>query len=140
MAFTEKGRWANSKIDERGKIIINSLTENGKFVFDITGVPANPSNPPVVTIISVDHYRISKQSGIDHSVLVFSFDTDVTSWTVNVLGTDPTSGTVVLNGGAVSAGTNITVTIPWNDMYQEGDNRVNLYGQNGAGWTPYNQQ
>lgn len=117
-----------------------ALDNNTALTFVENDSASGSPSPPVVTIISVDHYKISNQSGIDHSDLVFSFDTDVTSWTVNVLGTDPTSGTVVANGGAVTAGTNISVTIPWNDMYQEGDNRINLYGQNGAGWTPYNQQ
>jgi hypothetical protein len=98
---------------------------------------SSPTSPPVVTIISVDHYKISKQSGIDHSDLVFSFDTDVTSWSVNVMGVDPTSGTIVASGGAISSGNNISISIPWNDMYQEGANRINLYGQNSVGWTPY---
>ncbi|QJT70413.1 hypothetical protein [Microcystis phage MaeS] len=42
------------------------------------------------------------------------------------------------SGGAVVAGAEITAQIDWTELYQEGDNRVNIYGQNTDGiWTPY---
>jgi hypothetical protein len=38
-----------------------------------------------------------------------------------------------------TAGTNITAIIDYSKLYQEGDNRINIYGKNSSGWTPYNQ-
>lgn len=106
--------------------------------FHIDKIAVTPSTP-VVTIVSVDHYKISNKSGINQSDLVFMFDTNVTNWTVNIIGTSPSGGTVVASGGAVSGNTNISVVIPYNDMYQEGNNQVNIYGENSSGWTPYMQ-
>lgn len=107
------------------------------FVVNNNTVSSSPTIPPNVTIVSVDHYKISNQSGIDKSDIVFKFDSDVTSWTVNVIGTSYNSGTVVASGGTVTLGSNVSVSIPWNDMYQEGNNQINIYGQNSIGWTPY---
>lgn len=97
-----------------------------------------PTTPPTVTIISIDHYKISDETGINQSHIKFTFDQDVTQWTVNVLGVDETTGTVADSGGAVNANTEITAIIDWNELYQEGDNKVNIYGCNISGlWTPY---
>jgi hypothetical protein len=137
MGLTERGKWTNNYFDERGKIIIKSLTETGRLVFGITGTPVNPTNPPVVTIWTVDRHKISNQLGIDRTVVTFQFDTDVSSWSVNVMGADQGTGIIADSGGAVTAGTIITATIDYSELYQEGYNKVNIYGQNGAGWTPF---
>lgn len=115
-----------------------ALDNNTALTF-VENSSSTPTTPPTVTIVSVDHYKISNQSGINQSDLIFRFDTDVISWTVNVIGTSPTTGTIVASGGSVVSGTNISVIIPYNDMYQEGSNQINIYGQNTIGWTPYNQ-
>jgi hypothetical protein len=139
MPITERGRWTSSILDERGRRIFNGLTETGQLVFNITGVPANPTSTPSVTVISVDHVKISNKSGIDRAIVTFKFDTDVTSWSVNVMGTSQTTGTIAESGGAVMSGIGITATIDYSELYQEGGNRVNIYGQNSLGWTPYEQ-
>lgn len=135
MALTDKGKFIFGNISEKGEYIFNDITENGFFVINAT--PLSNTNPPNVRIVSVDHYTISNQSGINYSDVTFYFDSDVTNWTVNVIGTSSSSGTIVASGGAVSANTNITVTIDSNQLYQEGSNQINLYGKNNIGWTPY---
>jgi hypothetical protein len=102
---------------------------NGSFVAS--------SSPPNVNILSLDHRKISNKNGMNQANLVFSFDTNVTGWIVNVLGTSPSSGTLVSSGGAVTLGNNVTIPIPYGTMYQEGSNQVNIYGLNASGWTPY---
>lgn len=126
---------------------------------------------PNINVISVNHYTVSNETGFTSTDIVFSFDEDVTSWTVNVLGASYDTGTVAVsgNGGGstpttvstastwtvsvmatktvgnivggsnvITAGTQITATIDWTKLYQEGQNKVNIYGQNTTGqWTPY---
>lgn len=107
------------------------------FVENIT-ISGSPSTVPLnITIISIDHTKISDEIGINESRIVFTFDQDVTNWTVNVLGASHDTGTIADSGGSVSANTQITAIISWTELYQEGENRVNIYGQNNIGWTPY---
>lgn len=124
-------------------------------------------NPPNVTIVSVSRTKISYEPGDNTADVTFNFDKDIKAYTVNVNGTSNGSGTVVKSGGGsaqtvaqlqsetvstvatetvgqlnqanIPAGTNITVTVDNTEMYQEGSNRVNIYGQSAAdnSWTTY---
>lgn len=94
---------------------------------------------PVVTIVSVSQYVISDEVSKDRAVITFTFDTDITEWTVRVMGTSYNTGILAdsYSGTTITAGTQITAEIDWTELYQEGENRVNIYGKNLVGWTPY---
>jgi hypothetical protein len=97
-----------------------------------------PPAPPSVTIVSTSKSKISDETGMNTSIITFKFDQDVTEWRVRVIGTDQNTGTLADSGGAVAANTNITASVEWNELYQEGQNRVNIYGKGADGqWTPY---
>jgi hypothetical protein len=94
--------------------------------------------PPTVTIISVSHNKISGQEGINSSIITFKFDVDVSEWRVNVIGSSWDTGLLADSGGGiVTAGTEITAIVDWTELYQEGANRINIYGKNASGWTAY---
>jgi hypothetical protein len=134
MPITERGRWASSTLDEWGKRIVVNLTEQGQLVIGVSsGTPSTPS----VTVTSISKQKISDEVGMNASVIKFTFDTDVTAWKVNVMGVSYDTGTVADSGGAVTAGAEVTAVVSWDELYQEGDNRVNIYGQTAGGWTPY---
>lgn len=103
----------------------------------IVGIANTPTSAPIVTIISVDRNTISNKTGVNLSNVKFKFDTDVTQWTANVMGTSPETGVVADSGGSAIAGVEITAIIDWNELYQEGENRINIYGQNAIGWTQF---
>ena len=113
-----------------------ALDNNTALTFvenDSSGVEPNPA------VVSVSKTKISDETDANLVEIRFTFDTDVTQWTVNVMGVDQTTGAIADSGGAVSAGVEITALIDWTELYQEGQNRVNIYGQNINGWTPYDE-
>jgi len=96
------------------------------------------TEPPKATITSVSRDKISDETGVDKSTIKFTFDQDIIQWTVNVMGSSHDTGIIADYGGAVSAGVEITAEVDWTELYQEGQNRVNIYGQNSNGqWTLY---
>lgn len=96
------------------------------------------SEPPKVTIISQSRTTLSPVPPMDKATLKFKFDQDVTDWAVMVLGSDYSTGTMAGNGKNVAKDTEISVDILHSMLYQEGDNRINIYGKNKDGlWTPY---
>lgn len=109
----------------------------GTWVEDTGGTTPEPSLPPGVTIVSVDMEVLSDEATKDRAVVKFTFDSDVTAWEVRVLGSGQGTGTLADSGGAVLANTEIQAVIDWTELYQEGDNRINIYGQSAAGWTPF---
>lgn len=133
MPFDERGRFIFGGLNERGKFVINNLTETGGFVFGITSL-----SKPTVTIISISKSKISAvQDGSNYSVVTFKFDVDVTAWEVRVSGAGNGTGTLADSGGALTANTEATATIDNTEGLVSGDNKVNIYGNNPAGWTPY---
>lgn len=116
---------------------------------------------PTVTIHSVNKYKISKENEMDNALVTFSFDIPVVEFTVNVLGTSHSSGQVAEYGSrtvdemskytvddmmsftvddssAISNNTEIVAEIDWTELYQEGENRVNIYGRSlDNEWSPY---
>lgn len=110
----------------------------GIFILESGGVV----NAPIPNILHINSptsdNTISDEPNMDKAVVTFTFDQDVTEWTVNVLGSDHTTGAVADSGNAVAVGTEITAVIDWTELYQEGQNRINIYGRNTDGqWTPY---
>lgn len=105
--------------------------------YEIALTAPSSSNPPAVTSIIADKSKISDENGMNQSIITVQFDTDVTAYEARLNGTDNTTGVLVHSGGAVSANTDATVIIDWNELTTEGQNRINIYGQNANGWTPY---
>jgi len=106
------------------------------LVGDNVGLPEEPENPPQITIINVNRYKISGNPPIDKSIITFKCDVDIFEWKANVMGVSHDTGTVADNGGIVSSENLITATIDWTKV-QEGSNRVNIYSRGSGGWTPY---
>lgn len=95
-------------------------------------------NPPVPTITHQSRSRLSRVTSIDRSIVKFTFDQDVAEWRVRTMGTDHETGILADSGGAVNSGTEISAEVDYAELYQEGQNRVNIYGKNASGdWTPY---
>lgn len=116
---------------------------------------------PQVEIHSINNYKISRETNMDNALVTFSFDIPVVEFTVNVLGTSHTSGKVAEYGSrtvdemkkytvdeianftvddsrAILNTTEIVAEIDWSELYQEGENRVNIYGRSlDNEWTPY---
>lgn len=97
-----------------------------------------PENPPIAMITNVTKTEISRIIGAHETTISFSFDKDVTAYTVRVGGVDRGTGYEGDSGGAVTRGTIINAVIDGNELQTEGDNRVNIYGQGLDGkWSPY---
>jgi hypothetical protein len=95
-----------------------------------------PQEAPKPTVLNISRNTISDEPNMDRATVTFTFDQDVTEWKVNVLGSSHDTGTIADSGGAVTQGTEITAEIDYTELYQEGQNRINIYGKNGE-WTPY---
>jgi hypothetical protein len=102
------------------------------FLINVT-----PANGPVVTIISIDHQKISDEVGIDSSHITFKCDIDISQWTMNVGGVSWDTGTIADSNTTVTAGTQVIGIVVWNKL-SEGNNRINIYGKSASGvWTQY---
>ena len=82
----------------------------------------------LVMQIEIDKDKISDETGMDKSTLRFSFDRDVYEWSVNVLGVSYDTGYIADSGGFISAGEEIVAQVSWDELYQEGSNKINIYG------------
>lgn len=94
---------------------------------------------PKATIISQSRNKISKIETVDRSIVRFKFDQDVTEWKVRTGGSNPDTGILADNGNEVKAGVEITAEVDWTELQQEGQNKINIYGKNTAGWTSYTE-
>lgn len=128
-----------------------------------TGGGGDNGFAPVVTIVSVSRTKVSDESEVDRADIRFHFDQDTKSFTVNVNGVDYSTGIVADSGGGkdvgelsvitvgdlstqtvqqisiIVAGMEIVATVDWTELYGQGENRVNIYGESLSGlWTPYN--
>lgn len=145
--------------DTFGDDSLNVVTVN--YTFGST----EPLTTPKVTIVSVSRTKISDEEGVDRVNITFNFDVNTLQYRVNVNGVDHTTGTIAHSGGGkkvsemssmtvgnlstqtiqqisiIVAGYNIVAEVDWTELYQQGENRVNIYGRgtNGA-WTEYNQE
>lgn len=114
------------------------VTQNYTNGSEIGLTPPVSSSPPIVLNTTITRQKLGSVSPKDKTTLKFKFDQDVTDWSVMVLGSDYSTGTMAGNGKNVSKDTEISIDISYNMLYQEGDNRINIYGKNKDGlWTPY---
>lgn len=112
-------------------------TKNSGYPY-LLAFETQSTSPPICTIVSLSKSKISDESGMNQSLLTFKFDQAVTEWRVRTIGVDPDTGILADSGGAVAANTEIIARIEWNELYQEGSNRINIYGRNADGqWTVY---
>lgn len=112
-------------------------TQNSSFGVEV-GLSAPPDeSPPVVSSIRTNKQKISDELGMNQSVITVQFDKDVTQYVARLNGVDHTTGELVHTGGAVLANSDAQVIIDWNELSSEGQNRINIYGQNATGWTLY---
>lgn len=96
-------------------------------------------NAPVPTIVSVSKSKISDKYANSNAVIEFNFDIDIVKWRVNVFGSDAHTGLIADEATlSFSAGSKQLAVISNLDLYQEGENRINVYGKNSSGvWTPH---
>lgn len=118
--------------------------------------------PPNPTIKSISKTKISDEPGMNVSLVTVTFDVPIQAYTFNLLGISQDTGTVVDSNSryirdiksqsvsnvklrtvrdirAIEANTDIVATIDWNELYQEGENRINVYGKDLEGnWTVWN--
>lgn len=116
---------------------------------------------PNVVITNVSAYKVSGCTGSNLSLATFHFDADIQAYSINVLGVSHNTGVVadfltmdiaslkfqsILDLKAKSVkelkqidlNTNITAQIDSTELYQEGNNRINIYGKDMSGnWTLY---
>ena len=97
-----------------------------------------PSSPPLVKSINPSKRKISGINDSSQSIITIQFDKDVTEYVARLNGSSFDTGQVVHVGGAILANTNTYVIIDWDELDNEGENRINIYGKGSDGqWTPY---
>lgn len=118
---------------------------------------------PIVNVVSVSRDKISDEIGMNKTLVTIEFDQDVQGYTVNVNGVSFSTGKVIeyvtkyirdyasvsvasLSNSKVSdmrrfaQGQRVEIEVDNTELYEEGNNRVNLYGQAIDGsWTQYDQ-
>lgn len=119
------------------------ITQNYSVGVNVGLVDEPTQSPPSVTIVNIDaptpNNKMSDEPNMDRATITFKFDKDVTEWRVRTVGSDHETGTLADSGGAVAANTNIIAEVDWTELYQEGQNRINIYGKGIDGqWTAYN--
>ncbi|AZU98910.1 hypothetical protein pW2_76 [Bacillus phage pW2] len=87
------------------------------------------STVPVATVVSSTRTKISRQTGVEKSIITFKFDKDVQAYKVMVGGVDYQTGILADSGGAKTANTEIVAEIDHTELSVEGLNRVTIYGQ-----------
>lgn len=113
------------------------ISNNYSYGLDV-GLEDNLPVYPAPLIIDCTRIKISKKNTVDRSIVTFKFDTDVNEWTVRVSGVSYDTGILADSGGKLAAGVNVTAEIDWSELYQEGQNKVNIYGKSKDGhWTQY---
>lgn len=90
---------------------------------------------PMVKSIIIDRIRISDEPGVNRSIITVQFDQDVTEYVARLDGVDYSTGILVHQGGMVSANTDAQVIIDWDELTNEGMNKINIYGKSVNGWT-----
>lgn len=119
---------------------------------------------PIINVVSVTRNKISDEVGMNTTIVTVEFDQDIQGYTVNVNGVSFSTGKVIeyvtkyirdytqLSIGSLSNmtvaemrklshGDSIEIEIDNTELYEEGDNRVNIYGQSMSGnWTGYDQK
>lgn len=119
---------------------------------------------PIVTSITLEKPTLSDETNFQNGNILFTFDQDVIAYSVKCLGTSYNTGQNVEEGNkyvstqainytvaeaslisvkdfSVFPTPNIiTAEISYTELYQEGANRINIYGQSvDKIWSSYNQ-
>ena len=119
---------------------------------------------PIITSINVDKPILSDEEGFNIGSVNFTFDQDTVAYSVKCLGTSYNTGTNVEEGdksistqatnytvaeantisvkefAVFPAETLISAELIYTELYQEGANRINVYGKSIDGiWSTYNQ-
>jgi len=133
-------------------------------------VVPNLTAEPKVTSISIDNQKLSDEEEFDTAIIDFTFDQDIVAYSVRCNGTNYNTGILVeefvsqsQNVLSVSESTVLQVKsilvshlattnkpmpkntifsaeLDFTELYQEGSNRINVYGKNIQGmWSNYNQ-
>jgi hypothetical protein len=164
IACTGKGTSGNTQLFGTPYIAIPKESEPEPEPV-VGGVTDYVLPPPSVNIVGISLPTISDEIGMNKTNITFTFDIDVTEYTVNVIGTSHLTGRVAHTGnalnimemanmtvlelsqqtvkqvGVIVGGTEIVAEVDYTELYQEGMNRVNIYGKNTEGvWTTYNQE
>jgi hypothetical protein len=134
--YTDTGLTPNTQYTYKLIAVDGSGNKSAQNTYTVT-TQVDSIPVPTPTIVSISQNVISDEVGKDICTVTFTFDTDVVAWEVRVLGTGHGTGTLADSGGAVASGTQIQAVIDWTELYQEGVNRVNIYGQSSTGWTAY---
>jgi hypothetical protein len=117
---------------------------------------------PYVTITNITKTKLSDEVGFQTTDLTFTFDLPVYIYTIRTNGVDYQTGVeierkeltvaktreqqtvaslrniTVQDMRIILANTPITVEIAYTDLYQQGENRINIYGKSDTNeWTPY---
>lgn len=100
--------------------------------------PTSPTTPPQINITSVSSFKLSNNQGMNSSLVSFKFDQDVDQYRLSTLGVSHDTGNIIVDEvGVIQKEVEVIQAIYYSDLYQEGENRINIYGKNSAGWTPY---
>jgi hypothetical protein len=119
---------------------------------------------PIVTSINLDKPILSDELEFQNGYVTFTFDQDVIAYSVKCIGTSYNTGINVEEGNkyvssqatnftiveaslisvkefrAFPAETLISAEISYTELYQEGENRINVYGESiDKIWSVYNQ-
>ena len=161
-------------------ITVFDSAESGTYVETMDGLPINLNylnkvidvpKEPIVTSISIDKPIISDEVGFDKGIITFTFDQDVTAYSVRCNGVSFDTGIYVeeylsqdltvlslskQTVGELSQSTinsmdfgntifpksaPITAEVDYTELYQEGENRINIYGKSTDGiWSNYDQK
>jgi hypothetical protein len=124
------------------KLYNRALTDSERTQNSGIGAEVGLAEEPAVlgvTIISISKDTISSKNGADRSNIVFKFNQNIQAYTVNVGGSSYNTGVIAHSGtGAIAANTEITAEVDWTELNQEGQNRINVYGQDINGvWMNY---
>ncbi len=134
MSHDSFGRWVCGRHNEFGKPISNGQDQ---FGYPIRIVILD-NVPPIVTVISFAPTKLSFNSGFSQCTVKFKLEEDVKSWELRAGGQGPGQGTLVENGSAALADTEIFAYIDASELPYEGSWRISIYAQDKAGnWTPY---
>lgn len=114
------------------------VAQNFAVGYENTGLTEESANTiPSATIISQSRNKISNITAVNSSIVKFKFDQDVTEWRVRTGGNSQDTGILADSGEIVKEGTEIQAEVDWTELSIEGANRINIYGKNNSGWTPY---
>lgn len=93
---------------------------------------------PTIAIQGTPVSKISDETGKTTCSVTFRSTTDCDQWEARAAGTGNGSGTLVGSGSAISADTDTSFDVTYDELTGgDGAYRINVYGHNATGWTAY---